>query len=404
MKLVVLNETGEPIIVAREAEGVARSENVLRDMVFAHPAMLPVHDVDPGYGTLVPVARELNVPGVGRIDALLVDDRGRLVIVEAKLWRNPQARREVVGQILDYARELARWSYEDLQREVSSATKRQGNVLFDLVREAGGDTDEARFVDQVSRDLTAGRFLLLIVGDGITEGTQRIGEFLANHAGLAFDFGMVEIAQYNFNDPATGASRSIVQPRLITKTVLIERTIIRNEARGVEVVSAVDEERAPVNPRQAAGPKVTTEAQQQWRDFVERFVANTRFDDPGQAPARAGGLNWMRVPLPAPSSLTLWRSAPNNVVGAFARFTGSEGLAVYERLLSDQAEIDREFAEAGLPVPAWEAKDDTATIAVSWPSPAPWSPGEEDRQIELLGAAANRFVNSLRSRLAQVIA
>ena len=203
MNLVMLDD-GRPLIIAREAVGVARSENVIRDLVFANPAMLSVAAIDPGFGPLVSVARELNVPGVGRIDALLVDHRGRLVIVEAKLWRNPQARREVVGQILDYARALARWTYEDLQREVSSATKRHGNVLFDLVREAGGESDEARFVDQVSRDLHAGRFLLLIVGDGITEGTQRIGEFLADHGGLAFDFGLIEVAQYCFHDSRLG--------------------------------------------------------------------------------------------------------------------------------------------------------------------------------------------------------
>ena len=40
---------------------------------------------------------------------------------EFKLWRNPHARREVIGQILDYAKDLASWSYEDLQRQISLA-------------------------------------------------------------------------------------------------------------------------------------------------------------------------------------------------------------------------------------------------------------------------------------------
>lgn len=398
MNLVILDD-GPPLIIEREAVGVARSENVIRDLVFAHPAMLPITAIDPGYGPLVPVARELNVPGVGRIDALLVDHRGRLVVVEAKLWRNPQARREVVGQILDYARELARWTYEDLQREVSSATKRQGNVLFDLVREADGDCDEARFVDQVSRDLRAGRFLLLIVGDGITEGTQRIGEFLADHAGLAFDFALIEVAQYRFHDARLGLERLIVQPRLIAKTVLIERTVIRNEARDIVIENLVEERSS--SPRPPAGGGVSREGQLQWREFVERFVAATRFDDPAQPPARSGGLNWMRVPLPAPLSLTLWRSAPNNVAGGFVRFSGSEALAIYDELAADRDEIDREFDEEGLPTPVWRAGDDTR-LTVSWPSPAPWSAAEEDRQLNLLGRAANRFVNSLRPRLAQL--
>lgn len=179
MTLVVLAENGTtPLVLSRVAAGEARSENALRDLLFAQPAILPVGEIDTAIGPLAPIARELNVPGVGRIDALLADGRGHLVIVECKLWRNPQARREVVGQILDYARALARFSHEDLQREISSATGRKGNILYEIVRGLGGAIDEARFVDQVSRNLAAGRFLLMVVGEGITEGTPRIDDYL----------------------------------------------------------------------------------------------------------------------------------------------------------------------------------------------------------------------------------
>src|SRR3546814_2306827 len=85
MTLVLLHGDDDPLLVARVPEGVARHENVLRDLLFAHPAMLPVGDIDPGIGPLAAVARELNIPGVGRIDALQADGRGRLVIVECKL-------------------------------------------------------------------------------------------------------------------------------------------------------------------------------------------------------------------------------------------------------------------------------------------------------------------------------
>jgi hypothetical protein len=226
-------------------------------------------------------------------------------------------------------------------------------VLYDLVREAGCDLDEARFVDRVSRDLKSGRFLLLIVGDGIAEGTQRIGEYLRRSAGLAFDFGMIEMAQYRFADPATGTERSIVQPRLIARTVLLERSVIRNEADGI-VVADAQEESAGLSPRRTGGARIDSEAQQQWRDFVERFVARLKLDDPGQPPPRHAGLNWMRLPLPGPVHVTLWRSKPQGVVGAFAGFRGSEGALFYERLLADRDAIDREFDVDGVPAPEWQ--------------------------------------------------
>ena len=53
----------------------------------------------------VPICTELNTPA-GAIDNFLVTPKGLPVLVECKLWRNPEARREVVGQILDYAKEL----------------------------------------------------------------------------------------------------------------------------------------------------------------------------------------------------------------------------------------------------------------------------------------------------------
>jgi RecB family endonuclease NucS len=125
MTLVLLDDEAAPLVMTRVPQGEARREHRLRDLIFHNPDILPVHELDPGFGRIGAVTRELNVPGVGFIDVVLIDERGRLVIVECKLWRNPQARREVVGQILDYARELARFSYDDLQRggiELDQAT------------------------------------------------------------------------------------------------------------------------------------------------------------------------------------------------------------------------------------------------------------------------------------------
>ena len=157
MTLVLLNNDGEPQLVTRVPRGDARREHTLRDLIYDNPTILPVQELDPSFGRVFTVARELNIPGVGFVDVVLADERGRLVVVECKLWRNPEARREVVGQILDYARELSRYAYEGLQRQISVATRRQGNVLYEQALAAGSTMQEAEFVDRVSRDLAAGR-------------------------------------------------------------------------------------------------------------------------------------------------------------------------------------------------------------------------------------------------------
>ena len=169
------------------------NEDYIRNLAYDHPACLPITEIDSAYRNAVPVCKELNTPA-GPLDALFVTPEGRLVVLEAKLWRNPEARRKVVAQILDYAKELSRWSYEDLQRGVSATTGRKGNSLFEIVREQHPDLDEAGFVDAVSRGLRQGRFLLLIVGDGIREGAASIAEFIQRVGTLEFTFGLVELA------------------------------------------------------------------------------------------------------------------------------------------------------------------------------------------------------------------
>ena len=125
----------------------------------------------------MPICRQLSLPA-GFANALFVNYLGRLTLTEFELWRNPQARREVIGQILDYAKDLASWDYADLQRQVSLALGKSGNALITWcvsVCQHSPGLNEAQFVDRVSRHLRRGEFLLLIIGDGILVTASRKG-------------------------------------------------------------------------------------------------------------------------------------------------------------------------------------------------------------------------------------
>ena len=203
-------------------------ESFLQDLLFRFPQTLPIAAIDAAYADPVPICRELSTRA-GYVDALYVNSLGRLTLAEFKLWRNPQARREVIGQILDYTKELASWRYEDLQREVSKARGTSGNVLYDLVRKHAPDVNEADFVDNVTRHLKRGEFLLLIIGDGIREGVENIVDFVQRYTGLHFNLAVVEAALYR-----DGAERLIVQPRVLARTEIMHRIVI-DEATGGRV-------------------------------------------------------------------------------------------------------------------------------------------------------------------------
>ena len=213
------------------------TEGQLQALLFAHPSLIPAGEIEPIFDGPRALARELPV-GSGALDLLYMNPQGYLTLVETKLWRNPEARRTVVAQIIDYAERISRWTYEDLRAAVlarrPSDHAGSSDPLIDLARDdEEEEIDEREFIDQVTRNLRLGRFLLLIIGDGIHEGVERMAAFLSHTPQLQFTLGLVEMGLYSVEGHAT--SRELfVQPRLLARTR--------------EVVRAVVEVKTPVAP------------------------------------------------------------------------------------------------------------------------------------------------------------
>lgn len=201
----------------------------LQELIHRHPAVLPTEQIEPGFGALVPVCRELPLTfGGGRsgaLDNLLMTSDGGLVLVEAKLWRNPEARRSVVAQAMEYAAAVFRLTFEDLQAAVRRARSSDPNPklsLHEIVSAGAPDLDEAEFVDAVSRNLRRGRAIVAVVGDGIREDILPLAELLQTHAGHRFTFALVELAVYAA--PISGVR--ILSPSVLAQTALIERGVV----------------------------------------------------------------------------------------------------------------------------------------------------------------------------------
>lgn len=199
-------------------------EDWLQGLIDRHPGLLPIAEIEPGLAEAVAVCRELPVAS-GYVDHLLLTPEGGIVLVETKLWRNPEARRAVIGQILDYASDLSELDYEDLEGLVAQARKVKGQKLYRLTCPEGPDAGEAAFIDAVSRNLRLGRLLLLLVGDGIREGIEKLADYLQRHVGLHFTLGLIELSLWR--NPQDGTL--LVQPRVLAHTVQIERAVIRLE-------------------------------------------------------------------------------------------------------------------------------------------------------------------------------
>lgn len=233
-----LDESGTAqLLKPLQSETGARhhDEAWLQRLIARFPQLLPVQEVEAGFAQPVPVCLELPTPA-GNADNLYITERGDLALVECKLWRNPEARREVVAQIIDYAHAIASWTYADLEAAIRRASPVEGDrppaSLYELVAE-NSELDEMAFVDAVSRNLRLGRLLLLIVGDGIREGVESLADYLQVHAGFHFTLGIVEMTVFQLP-----AGSFIVQPRVLARTVNIERGIVRILDGGLAVQAA----------------------------------------------------------------------------------------------------------------------------------------------------------------------
>jgi hypothetical protein len=285
----------------------AVSEADIQALVHAHPACLPIAEIDPMFSGPVPICTELNTTA-GPIDNFMVTPSGLPVLVECKLWRNPEGRREVVGQILDYAKELNRWSSSDLQRELRLRLKRDGDPLLEMVRAVDPEVNEIQFNDALTANLRRGRFLLLIVGDGIREGVEAIAEYLEKHARLHFSLGLVELPIYLMPN-----GDRLVAPRVLARTTIVTRNVV-----AVPDGYALQEAENPLTASEI--PLEGSASAEAFQSFWKEFLGHLKLDDPEQqipGPARQGYLAFMLPAQGGSSWLTVYRNMNRGEVGVF---------------------------------------------------------------------------------------
>lgn len=380
---------GPPRPLRRRPLGSGLDERWLQALLFEQPRLVPLEDLEPGAGVMLPVCRELPIARPGGavfLDLLGVTGNGRLVLVECKLWRNPQARREVVAQILEYAALLRRWTYADLTARLRACLgSAAADPLYEIVRSRLPGADQARFVDAVSRCLRAGDFQLVVAGDGIREDVSA----LAEHVG---GFG-ARLALVEFRLWSDDAGRTVVVPHVPFRTEVVRQRVLVDQSGApvaTEDEDAQEMEEAVADPGRAA-------ARARNRAFWDRFIAAARFDHPEQAPPRHAGDNWVRMRLPSPAkSLNAYRYRTR--IGVFVAWEPGDPARRLE------GEMDSIRRETGLEDLQYRLRADASlghTISVETDAAAL---GGEDAQIAWAADAANRIVNALRPRLARMAA
>ena len=144
------------------------SEKALQAIIHEHPSL--VTGTPPGRADTVIACRELE-GGVGPADVVVLDTSGNLTLVECKLARNPEVRRKVIGQVLDYASRI--WQMDVDEFALAWANASGGVSPFEALSDEDGLIRAA-----LAKNLAAARFRIVLAVDGINDDLRRIVEFL----------------------------------------------------------------------------------------------------------------------------------------------------------------------------------------------------------------------------------
>jgi hypothetical protein len=380
-----------PLQNTRLASDAAFDEKWLQSFLFANPTIVPIDQIDPGATTFIPVCRELTLPKEGApvfLDLFGFTATGRPVLIECKLWRNPQARREVVAQILEYAALLQQWSYADLTARVAARLGQGGpNVLFDIVKASQPQADEARFVDTVSTCLLAGDFDLIIAGDGIRTDLHAVANYLKLRSGLAARLALVEFQVWS--DP-TGVK--VILPSIVVRTEVVTHTVFVG-SRG-ERLSVIDNGEIAAEVQAIEQPELSGK-RRAIRAFWDDVIRRVRFDHPDQPAPRHGGINWIRLEVPPPDRLTAYRTADK--AGIFLTLAGESAAERFEGLAAEKALLEQEI---GLVLEMRPDVDDPTKYKIA--AQQPFRTQDErtyEEQKQWLLVFINRFVSAFRPRL-----
>lgn len=196
------------------------SEDLLQRLLAEYPDLLAGGQMDrTSPRRWVLIRREMGVPSVDggsaqwSLDHLLLDQDGIPTIVEVKRASDTRIRREVVGQILDYAANGIRyWPVESLRSEFASRCAETGAQPDAVLLEQLGVENPDNFWLTVRQNLEVGRVRLVFVADVIPEELRRIIEFLNDQMQRSQVVG-VEVEQYVSSD----GLRTLV-PRVIGNT------------------------------------------------------------------------------------------------------------------------------------------------------------------------------------------
>jgi hypothetical protein len=195
------------------------SELLLQSLLENYPTLLAGEQID----TVVPrkwvlISREKGVPdtagGATRwfLDHLFLDQNAIPTLVEVKRSSNTQIRREIVGQMLEYAANaVSHWPPDSIRAQFEGQYEGPEEPEQALCEKLGLSEDVEEFWQRVKTNLQAGKIRMIFVADQIPPELKTIVEFLNEQMDPA-EVIALEVRQY------VGEEHKTLVPHIIGQT------------------------------------------------------------------------------------------------------------------------------------------------------------------------------------------
>lgn len=197
------------------------AEHKLQQLIAEYPDLLGGDQIDvENHRRWLLVTREMPMQGEEpnttrlSLDHLFLDQDGIPTLVEVKRGSNAQVRREVVGQLLDYAAiATSSLNVRDIQAALSSNGAPADSKLEKFL---GEDANVEEFWQRVQSNLERGQLRLIVLADSIPAELRRVVEFLNRQMNPA-EFLAVEVKQFVYE------GQKVLVPRVLGVTEAIRQ-------------------------------------------------------------------------------------------------------------------------------------------------------------------------------------
>lgn len=182
----------------------------LQKLIVESPGLLPAEDLEVKFVVAVPEV-ELASPRGGSVyaDILAFSNDGDIAIVECKRADNTDAKRKVIGQILEYASYLWKMNYEQLDSRIKKANWKnfhqspsevEGKSLAELFDAVTEEWDEENFRSRIGDSLEKGKFLLIVAVDEINDELKQAVKYLNESGKPAYSLYALEMRRFETGD------------------------------------------------------------------------------------------------------------------------------------------------------------------------------------------------------------